>query len=91
MSTNLCRCGHVRSGHERGKSRCTVWNEDGGCICPCFRLDDSTPSEPSAGIWVAFYSDLSETVVFDSELAALRHAVEREMSVKFIQYGEAIR
>lgn len=45
-------------------------------------------NERPAGCWVAYYSDRSAIAVFGTELEALRHAVDRTMSVRFQQWGE---
>jgi hypothetical protein len=44
-----------------------------------------------AGVWCAYYSDWSGMAVFDDELAALRYAVERSMSVKHVLFGQDLR
>lgn len=44
----------------------------------------------SDGLWIAYYSDWSEFVVFDSEIKCLRHAVENSMQVVQIALGEGV-
>lgn len=46
---------------------------------------------PGAGVWVAYYSDMSSLVLFDDELACLRYAVENHMQAKYMQYGQPVR
>jgi hypothetical protein len=48
-------------------------------------------SEQPDQLWVAYYHDWSGFAVFDREILALRHAVERNMAVKQIAYGEDIK
>lgn len=43
------------------------------------------------GAWVAFYSDWSDVAVFADETAALREAVDRQMSVVFVPWGSSVR
>ena len=40
------------------------------------------------GAYLAYYPDWSGWRIFKSEIAALRHAVDRSMSVTFLEYGE---
>lgn len=40
-----------------------------------------------SGVWMAYHSDWSGFVVFASEIAALRHAVENSMQVGFVTWG----
>lgn len=42
------------------------------------------------GVWVAYYSDQSAFVLFETEIEALRHAVEMSMQVKFMTFGTAL-
>lgn len=44
----------------------------------------------SAGVWIAYYHDRSTIVVFDTELKALRYAVENSMAVKFVEWGNEV-
>jgi hypothetical protein len=46
----------------------------------------TTPEQ--GGCWVAYYHDRSAVSVFGSEIEALRHAVERQMTVRFQPWGE---
>jgi hypothetical protein len=40
------------------------------------------------GVWVAYYSDGSDFVVFAEEIEALRYALGYQMNVKFVRYGD---
>jgi hypothetical protein len=42
------------------------------------------------GCWVAYYADRSAVAVFGDELAALRHAQEKSMDVKFMSWGDEL-
>lgn len=42
-------------------------------------------------LWLAYYGDFSDCVVFTSELEALRYAVENSMLVQRIEPGVSIR
>lgn len=48
-------------------------------------------TDDTDGAWLAYYEDWSDFVVFASELAYLRYAVEHSMSAKRIKYGERLR
>lgn len=39
------------------------------------------------GVWVAYYTDHSATVVFGDEIEALREGVRRQMNVAWWWYG----
>lgn len=41
----------------------------------------------NGGAWVARYADRSSVCVFDSEITALRYAVDKAMQVVFVPYG----
>lgn len=41
--------------------------------------------------WLAYYHDWSAMAVFDSEIECLRYAVERQMQVRPVSYGEDLR
>lgn len=45
---------------------------------------------PLTGVWIVYYSDRSGAWVFDSELEALRLAVEKSATVKFVNWGGEI-
>lgn len=55
------------------------------------RLSDVAVDESAGGAWVAYYADWSGAAIFDSEVEALRHAVEHHMEVRFVQWGESLR
>ncbi len=42
------------------------------------------------GCWVAYYLDRSAVALFASEIEALKYALPRAMSVRFIKWGEEI-
>jgi hypothetical protein len=42
------------------------------------------------GCWVVYYADRSAVAVFGDELAALRHAQEKSMDVKFMSWGDEL-
>lgn len=44
--------------------------------------------ETSSGVWVVYYGDFSAVAVFATEIEALRHAVENQMTVKRIGWGD---
>ena len=53
-----------------------------------------TPSPQAAKrqLWLAYYEDFSDVIVFDDELAALRHAVNgTSMRVKALELGKSVR
>lgn len=41
--------------------------------------------------WLAYYSDFSEFAVFATEIHALRFAVENDMQVAELGYGDLVR
>lgn len=44
------------------------------------------------GVWIAYYvEDYSDVVIFEEEIDALRHAVDRSMKVKFVQWDHSIK
>lgn len=45
----------------------------------------------NAGCWVAYYVDWSGMAVFNSELKAMRYAVEKSMRVMFVPWGVDLR
>jgi hypothetical protein len=45
------------------------------------RMRAQAPLPPLQSVWVAYYSDGSGHALFQQELQALRHAVDRSMSV----------
>ena len=45
----------------------------------------------AAGCWLASYGDWSAAAVFDQEIDALRFAVSRSMTVRFVRWGEDLR
>lgn len=52
-------------------------------------LDDARRTENAKpGFWLVYYSDWSGIAVFDTEIDALRYAVEKQMQVEFRQWGE---
>lgn len=56
--------------------------QDSGTVCETV--------EGNAGVWVAYYLDKSACVPFATELDALRFAVDRSMSVRFVRFGETV-
>lgn len=40
------------------------------------------------GCWIAYYHDGSGSVVFRTELEALRHALSYSMAVRFARFGD---
>jgi hypothetical protein len=42
------------------------------------------------GCWIVYYADRSAVAVFGDELAALRHAQEKSMDVKFMSWGDEL-
>lgn len=46
---------------------------------------------PRTGCWMAFFEDFSDAFIFDSELEALRHAVNNKMSCRFVEWGQSIK
>jgi hypothetical protein len=45
----------------------------------------------SHGVWTAFHYDMSEVILFEGEVDALRYAVRNGMQVELIPYGVGIR
>lgn len=45
----------------------------------------------TGGCWIAFHSDWTCFAIFDTELDALRFAVEHSMNVEFREWGEVAR
>ena len=43
-----------------------------------------------AGCWVGYYSDRSGAVVFQTEVEALRHAVQHSAQVHFVEWGHDV-
>ena len=43
------------------------------------------------GFWLAYYLDWSGMACFDSEILALRYAVEHAMQVFFVEWGNDLR
>lgn len=54
------------------------------------RLGVDLDPEQWSGVWVALYQDASHVAVFATEIEALRHAIDKQMTVKFVPYGEDI-
>lgn len=48
-------------------------------------------AERTGGCWIVHYSDWSGAWVFDSEIDALRAAVENHADVKWVKWGEHLR
>lgn len=48
----------------------------------------STTDPNVGGVWLAYYSDMSGVVPFSTEVAALRHAVQHHMQVKYARFGD---
>lgn len=46
---------------------------------------------PLTGVWVARYFDGSGIVAFPTEVQALRYAVERQMEVAFVAWGNDLQ
>lgn len=44
--------------------------------------------EQPRGFWLAYYSDWSGIAAFPTEIEALRHAVDKSMTVMFCEWGE---
>ena len=52
--------------------------------------EDETRPMTEWGAWVAYYSDMSDVVVFATELEALRYAVAHSMEVVWVRSGQAL-
>lgn len=46
--------------------------------------------EFDSDVWLAYYSDFSGLAVFKDELEARRHAMDHDMYVKAIGFGEVL-
>lgn len=53
--------------------------------------DLQTENDATGGAWVALYSDYSGISIFATEIDALRHAVDKTMTVRFVPWGGDIR
>lgn len=49
-------------------------------------MRNTAPGEPIG--WLAYYSDSSAFAIFDSEIKALRYAVDHEMKVRALADGQ---
>ena len=54
------------------------------------RLGVDLEPEKWTGVWIVMYLDASSVVTFGTEIEALRYAVDKQMFVKFVPYGEDI-
>jgi hypothetical protein len=50
-----------------------------------------TRVEEPDGVWIAYYTDMSDVVPFLSEIDCLRHAVDTSMDVVFVKSGTSLR
>lgn len=62
---------------------------DKGGFNPAITSITTTPPRLTApfGVWIAYYQDRSGLAIFESEIEALRRAVEHSMQVAYVKYG----
>lgn len=53
--------------------------------------EQTTEADHAGGAWVALHSDYSGISIFATEIEALRHAVDKSMTVRFVPWGGEIR
>lgn len=58
---------------------------------PSFQAAQPEPVSVLDGLWMAYYEDFSDVLIFGSELEALRYAVNLTMRVKPLELGKSIR
>jgi hypothetical protein len=50
--------------------------------------DGMVPVEQPRGFWLCRYGDWSGIAAFPTEVEALRYAVDKSMTVEFVEWGE---